>query len=248
MFEIIEKINQKQFIPIPNPPVKYFNGMDTEELFIENLKTQPEDWYYRHNTVTYTHNKHGYRAPEFEDIKWEESVVVFGCSNVYGTGLDDKDTLTSQLSQIINKPVINMGVGGASTVLCLHNAIILRNFCPKPLGVVNVWTEPSRTTLYNEKSFFNCGLWNVNEVNYAQEYIRDEANTSMYFLMNCLASRALWDDVKYYETTFFKQAALLANCRHEKMTKDRGKARDLRHPGKNLCREVAEDIATNLKL
>ena len=36
-----------------------FSGTDSEELFNENLVTQPDDWFYRNNSIEYKLNRHG---------------------------------------------------------------------------------------------------------------------------------------------------------------------------------------------
>ena len=99
-------------------------GTDSNELYQTNLKAKSKDWEYRHKSVKYTLNKHSYRTEQFADIDWANSVVIFGCSAVFGVGVDDADTISSQLSTLMNCPVINMGVGGSSITYALHNSII----------------------------------------------------------------------------------------------------------------------------
>lgn len=61
------------------------------------------------NHCHYTVNSQGYRCPEFDAIDWENSIIFFGCSHVFGIGLLDHETVANQLSLILNCPVINLG-------------------------------------------------------------------------------------------------------------------------------------------
>ena len=117
-----------------------FSGTDTKELFEENLKTQPDDWYYRTHEVKYTLNSFGYRTKEFDDIDWKESIVIFGCSNIFGIGVADEHTIPYFLEQLSGRPVINMGMGGSSIQTALHNSIILNDSeYPTPKVIIYAW-------------------------------------------------------------------------------------------------------------
>jgi len=91
MTVLIEKIRKGQFLTVDTSSInKNFAVSDTEELFNHNLKIMPQDWFYRTNPVNYTVNSQGYRTEEFEKIDWAQSVVIFGCSTVFGTGVSDE--------------------------------------------------------------------------------------------------------------------------------------------------------------
>ena len=62
-------------------------------------------------------NPQGWRSPhDFNTLDWNNSVLVFGCSQVWGQGLGYSETLTSQLELRLNQPVINLGIMGAGRV------------------------------------------------------------------------------------------------------------------------------------
>jgi hypothetical protein len=109
-------------------------GSDTEERFQENLKSQPEDWPWRNQQITYKLNSQNYRAPEWDSIDWENSVVMFGCSQVFGVGVDEDQTLGYYLSELLNKPVINLGIPGGSSMALWINTEKLLNYGINPVG------------------------------------------------------------------------------------------------------------------
>lgn len=222
-----------------------FSGTDSEDLFEKNLKSQPDDWYYRHNPVRYTVNSLKYRAPEFKDIDWKNSVVVFGCSFVFGVGLDDKDTMPYQLSQILGMPVINMGMGGSSMTFSLHNSIMLKDGYPTPKAVVQMWTGYDRTTYYRKRTVESCGSWTLDTYDYTRAWISDTHHSLTHAIIASKTSRLLWKDTKYFEGSYFKTTAKLLGC-YQVEYEDY--ARDLSHTGKKTQHSVALKIAKELNL
>jgi len=234
-----------------NSPIKSkFWGIDTEEKFVKNLETLPEDWPYRTKAIEYTLNSHGYRAPEFDQIDWENSVVMFGCSATFGEGVDDSDTIPTQLSNIIGRPVINMGSGGTSQMWSLHNSVILKEYYPPPLAVVHFWTSLYRTTTYTEYSVENQGQWNNNSVyeNWIQE---GNAETHGYFVR--LLGKNLWDNTIYYDFAWDTQMSNISGC--DKLPIEgwaiggnyKNLARDICHQGPDALRYTAQFIAKKLR-
>jgi hypothetical protein len=171
---IINSIKNNDFIPFPNtfvhnygePEVNIresvvgewdFYGIDTYEFYKKNLERQPKDWYYRNNKIKYTLNSYGYRTKEFDQIDWKNSIVMFGCSHIFGTGNDDKHTIPYFLEQMIGIPVINLGVGAASIQFCLHNSLMLYKKYGVPKAVIYGWTGITRHLLYQK----DCVLMNT---------------------------------------------------------------------------------------
>jgi hypothetical protein len=138
-------------------------GTDTEELFHQNLKSQPEDWQWRSQQITYKLNSQNYRAPEWSDVDWSNSIVMFGCSQVFGVGVDEDQTLSYYLSQLLNKPVINLGIpGGSSMALWINTEKLLKHGI-NPLAVIYNWPSANRTAeLIDNKKNLNSGPWILN--------------------------------------------------------------------------------------
>ena len=80
-----------------------FCGTDDHATFERNLQLQPPDWQWRTKKIKYSVNSTGYRCPEWDQIDWSESILIFGCSQVFGIGVDDADTISDNLSRILSK-------------------------------------------------------------------------------------------------------------------------------------------------
>ena len=61
-----DRIRKGYFLPVGPKLNGLFSGTDSEQLFKENLLTQPDDWYYRTHSIEYNLNKYGYRTVEFD--------------------------------------------------------------------------------------------------------------------------------------------------------------------------------------
>lgn len=171
-------------------------------------------------------NSMGYRAPEFNTINWKESIVIFGCSHVFGKGVVDEDTISYKLEKLINRPVINMGVPASSTAFALLNQLKMHEQKIKPYAVINLWTCFRRLTYFHDKNILHLGpwsdrnnesdlghiflqkmfgLWNYNDYN-AKEY------TSIFYKL----SNIIWEDTIKLDYSFFKDTANLLNIKHIK--------------------------------
>jgi len=244
MTVLIEKIRKGQFLTVDTSSInKNFAVSDTEELFNHNLKIMPQDWFYRTNPVNYTVNSQGYRTEEFEKIDWAQSVVIFGCSTVFGTGVSDDHTIDYFLSKILGIPVINLGVASTSIAYSLHNSLILSEYYPTPKAVVNLWTEYSRTAYYLDNRVDNKGVWT--EDHFTQEWLHYDSNSATHAIFAQMTSHLLWKNKSaYYEASFFPGTAILFHCDHLPVF---DQARDLIHYGRKTNKMIAEKIAYNLK-
>lgn len=247
--DLEHQVGKQRFIPMKTFS-KQWAGTDSKECYNENLKIQPEDWYYRNHEVRYALNSDGYRTQEFKDIDWKESVVIFGCSMVFGIGVDEEDTISANLSKIINRPVINMGVGGSSVHLALHNSLILNEFYPDPMAIIHLWTDYDRCTYYKPEKAIHYGSWNAEENNFMDNWNLHESNARMQALFTNMAARQIWQDrVPFYQATFFKRPAKLFKVPHFKGHLSRKDyARDLMHPGRLATKRAAERLAEMMNL
>jgi hypothetical protein len=231
-----------------------WNGMDEQTRFTANLKKKDSNWKYRTAPVQYTLNSQGYRTDEFEDINWQESVVIFGCSMAFGIGVTDCETVSSILSKIIDRPVINMAISASSIDYNLHNAIVLRSGYPKPKAVVDVWTGYDRTIMYKETQLMYLGPWSTQDfhdktgpyvgIDYMQEWMQDTTHAQAQSLFNTKLSRQLWKNTTHIEGSYFTHTSNLLGC--FKIT-FYDQARDLYHPGLETNQALAEYLAEELK-
>lgn len=246
IFDTIQNRTKKnQFLLTNSFDSEYFSGTDTKELYERSLLEQPNNWFYRNNPVRYTLNSWGYRTKEFKHIDWANSVVLFGDSYVFGIGVDDKETISYQLEQIIGLPVINMGVGGTSMCYSLNNSSILRDGYPTPKAIVHLWTNYDRTTFYHKRTLVTCGAWNVGDFAFTREFTSDVHHGMTNALFIAKISRWLWKDTKYFEASYFEETSKLLKCHYLKTV---DKARDLIHAGKDSHLRTAKKIAKELNL
>jgi hypothetical protein len=110
-------------------------------------------------SVNYKLNQDGYRCPNWSDIIWSKSHVLFGCSVVQGIGLEDSETLDYQLSNLLNEPVINLGVSGGSLPFLLANTYKMIDAGVRPKSVILVYPEPSRIALFLKEKVHHVGTW-----------------------------------------------------------------------------------------
>lgn len=241
-------VQKNKFLPANSPlELPHWSGTDTEELFKKHLKTQPADWYYRTHTVRYQTNSSGFRCPEWKDIDWSESVVMFGCSNTYGVGLDDRDTIGTRLSEIINRPVVNMGAGGASMTFCLHNSVILNDGYPAPKAIIYIWPDHRRYVEYHRHTVENFGAWNIEKNNIMDTWTRDPNNARVNAVLIQKTVRAIWKDrVPILEGTICGTGSdKILHC-HKFKSIDL--SRDLMHSGIETAKSIAKTISENLKI
>lgn len=252
LYSVETLIKKKQFIPMKNFSSDW-QGTDSKEVYQTNLQKQPLDWYYRNNRVKYTLNSKGYRTEEFKKIDWAESVVMFGCSMVYGTGVTDEDTISHNLSKIIDRPVINMGVGGSSISFALHNSLILNSFYPTPKAVIYLWTDYDRCSYYKPDKVIHYGSWNAEQGNFMDNWNLQESNAKVQAIFANMAAKQIWKDkTELVEASYFKRSCSLFNCYHLKhhpsLWEQDGYGRDLIHPGKEAIKRAAVELSRMLKL
>ena len=193
------------------------------------------------HSIYYDFNKFGFRCPEFDTVNWEESVVVLGCSCTAGVGLAKENTVTSLLSNEIGRPVINLGVAASGIDLACYNSIILHDHFPKPLAVVQLWSDTARYVDMDRERYLHPHLYFPKRHNYDAKYNWDLRS---YFYRK--TDKSLWaGKTKYYEATFFFETSKLFNC---DFVHREDQAIDGLHPGIVTTRKMAHLIAINLKL
>ena len=250
-----------KFLPMPDRGdlnlytnnVHTFIDNDSKDRYIKNLKSQPKDWKYRNKVVTYKLNSEFYRTLEFEKIRWEESIVIFGCSNVFGLGAALDETLPAQLSKLTGIPTINMGAPGTSAHHALYNSAILKSNYPKPRAIVFGWTSPNRCTLFRyprhtNKEFYveNCGAWTKDSSDLGKAWFKFDSNIHVHIQLTRIVAQQLWSDTKYADfTSFLSNMRFIPDCKYFRII-DHG--RDCSHPGEKTNLKIAKYIASELNL
>jgi hypothetical protein len=195
-------------------------------------------------------NSLDYRTKEFDSVEWQDSVVIFGCSNVFGTGLSDTETISHQLEKIIQRPVINMGVPSSSISYSLFNQVILAEQCSKPYAVINIWSSINRLPYFFDRTPYHVGPWTerLNNTSVTRRSLRTlfqswnvhNRNPEINSMFLQRIADLLWRDTKHIQGTFFHKAGELFNV---KLYDYLDYASDNQHPGPLSAKAVAEDLS-----
>lgn len=227
---------------------KNFVGLDSKENYTKNLHSADKDWYYRDNPIEYNVNSHNYRCAEFDDIDWDNSVLILGCSHAFGTGLHTEDTIAKQLEKLLPYQVVNLGVPASSMYFSFLNQVILKKNNINPKGVVNIWTSIERYSLFKENNTdpFPIGPWvfhpqvkqNIDNsiIDFYLQWTKEQGNMERYGKMLSDIANIFWNDIPHIECTFFSNTAESLGI---ELIEQVDYARDLHHPGKNTIKNLA---------
>jgi len=240
--------------------IYHFLDGDTEEFFKKNLITQPYDWYYRTKEITYTINSHGYRTKEFNEIDWKESIVIFGCSHVFGIGLDDDDTLSSNISKITGRYVVNLGFPGGSNYISYYNSIMMQKKYGNPYAVIFMWSDSNRYTYFSKEKIEHLGTWSYNIFMDLKNKKYSDFDKQLSIFYNTLVDDPSHNKISHYfllesvrnfwkDKTIFKDYSYYPHIpdfpiKIENFSSYYGHdfARDLGHPGRNTNKIISKII------
>lgn len=200
-------------------------------------------------------NSKGYRAPEFNTVDWENSVVIFGCSFVYGTAIGYEETISSHLEEILGRPVINMGVPASSIAYAFANQLNMFEQGIQPYAVVNFWTSLKRMSYFiDTNATAHIGPWieekNKQSLNHRlykkmfELWNFEDANPDVYSSIFQRTAKILWKGTRHLEYSFF---APTAECLNVKLIKQIDFGSDNSHPGVRTTFETAKIIAEDLE-
>jgi hypothetical protein len=182
-----------------------FYGCDTRAQYLENLVRQPPDWPWRSKPVHYTINSQGYRAGEFDDLAWSDSIVFFGCSYVFAPGVDDSETMPSVLGQRTGINVINLGQGATDQLFQWINSVRLAAAGVRPRAVIYLWPGTQRISeLITRESVANWGSWNASSDVWAGSQITREPHITNLLEYYSQSVRLIWSCpvLEYYPYLF----------------------------------------------
>jgi len=223
-----------------------FHGSDSKELYEQNLRKQPSDWYYRTHTITYNYNKQGHRCKELRDVDLNNYILFAGDSNTEGMGLELETTHPYITAKKLNISYYNLALGGTGMDAVFYNLQTWLCKFPKPKYVVICLSEPvrflakvkSNTTVFrgygphvdqtNVKQFLSTG----DEVGYFDARMMMYANMLSNLLQNIphnFISVIDWQ-VPYIDHKIFNYYG----------NKDSDTVRDLMHPGINVNSVISD--------
>lgn len=100
--------------------------------------------------ITYNLNSQGYRCKEWDQYEWNDSILVFGASNIFGVGVCENQTMSSYIQQHTDISTINLGqIGSGCSAQWINSLRILENNIT-PRGVVYVWPDENRETEFKD--------------------------------------------------------------------------------------------------
>ena len=222
-------------VPYNTPGTLKFIADDSEELYKSNLQIQNSDWHYRTKKVEYKLNSAGFRCTEFDTIDWQNAIVIHGCSQVFGVGIAEDETVTAQLRQLTDRPVINLGKVGASVTYTLANNMLLENNFPKPFAVINHWPSIWRDTIFTSDRNKYVDGGKLMQQKYAQLRLYKKIDISFSDVLEDVTAKAqmmnhlcktLWRGTNYIETTWVDHTAEELGCYLQECLDF---ARDVRH-------------------
>jgi len=214
-------------------------GSDTEELYLHNLKSQPLDWQWRDQKVEYTLNSQNYRTPEWDTIDWSNSIVIFGCSQIFGVGVSDNQTVGYYLSKLLNKPVINLGMPGGSVMALWVNTEKLLDHKVNPLAVIYNWPSANRTVeLIDDQYNSPAGSWMLNrkDAKYGKEWALHPTHGFEYAKYAVMSVRRSWSCPQLHYCWDLDTAKFLGLPR---MATKLDQARDCLHDGPDTLKIYA---------
>ena len=231
-----------------------FLSTEEKEEYEKNKNNLGNKWHYFDKEVLYNLNSDFYRAPEWNTVDWKESVVVFGCSHVFGEGLAEDETICHQLQNLLNRPVINLGQSGTSTMFSWHNSIKFFETFGIPYAVIQLWTDYGRMLYYTESEIKRVGFWSGGRWdNYDKDmknlyylWNKNTIHSQTFFEFEVKACKEFWHNkTNYYHASYFKETADLINC---DFFPKLDSARDFIHSGFSTHKNAAETIYENFSI
>lgn len=138
----------------PDTGTLEFAGGETPENFKQKIDSQPDDWYYRFNKVTYSYNKLGHRCKNPEEIDLDNYILFAGCSHTEGAGLEVEKSYSYRVAEIMGCDYYNLALSGTGIDLLAHNLIRWAHYTDKmPKAVVIQWPDYLRFMAMNEHEF-----------------------------------------------------------------------------------------------
>lgn len=128
----------------------------------------------------------------------DNTVWCLGCSHVYGVGVDESVSICSILAKLINAPVDNLGIPGASTemVIAIYLYLIARH---RPRGVVILWPHWPRKMVVLPERILRLGMWTFENPNYACDEYADILAGFKQELVNGQLQKATWNTIRGFE-------------------------------------------------
>lgn len=101
--------------------------------------------YWNAKNIRYDLNKHLFRTKyDFDDMKDNEFHIAIGCSNTFGSGLDEASMWVTQLEEKIKEPIVNLSVTGSDIDILIRNLAKWMTSYSRPKSIIIQIPEPAR--------------------------------------------------------------------------------------------------------
>lgn len=227
-----------KFIAGPRQGEYNYLYSDSERLYKHNLKTLPNDWYWREHghRVIYKINKQGFRMEKnFEDIDLENYSISLGCSYALGQGMPFDETYSFKITQQQNVDLVLLANAGHGFDTFFHNFFLfIETYKKLPKFVLIGHTTPERKTYWVKNSFFEYtpeSIHKIREKTY-REFLTFEANFFHDFQIKRLSmiNFLKTNNIPYLEFTGMPDVVLYEHlnipCRNDLKTHHKPLARD----------------------
>jgi hypothetical protein len=229
----------------PNREIEFVGG-DEEDTFLINLKSQPTDWYYRTNPITYKFNSFGHRCNDIQDIDLDNYILFAGCSHVEGIGLELEKTYPYLVAKQLGCDYYNLSSAGTGIDVMTHNLALWRakvkqdpKFLiihqPEITRFITLENSESvivRNTVWNSESKVLKFIDQGNKINFFSSRFNINAALIENLYSNSKIIRVDWAEPRHPESIQFSQF---------------DKARDLSHAGIESNKKLADDIVAHIR-
>jgi hypothetical protein len=220
-------------------------GGDTKDNFLKNLKSQPQDWYYRTAKISYIRNSLGHRSSEISDIDLDNYILTTGCSLTEGIGLELDRCYPAHLSKLMNCDYYNLAISGSGLDILNYNLLTWFFTVPKrPKLIVVQVPEITRFLTVNADEIVTHVPMGVGE--YQHHKFMAIGDEIQYWQSRYQVYKNLWQSA-------FNTPIVEINANYDTLMPNQfffdptDRARDLAHFGIQTHSDIAHKIFEHIK-
>jgi hypothetical protein len=234
-----------------NINVNFLHGNgDSEENYLANLKTQPDDWYYRENKVEYSFNSYGHRSKEIKELDFDNYLLFIGCSHTQGVGVKLENTYPHIISKNFKCDYYNLGMSATGIDVLEYNLLTwFFKFNKRPKAVIAQLPDHSR--------FLSCypgydnlipnGSWNIGSDKNVEKLLVNGEDTGFFHARKNISYRLINTVVQVPTIRLNYGSQVMYDSVDEVRFRRLDLARDLSHPGIESHKAVADTVSMILK-
>lgn len=235
-----------------NHPKEGQQWCDNERLLFSKAKELPNfpkiylD--YKNNPIIYSYNKAGYRSNHYSIPNNEDYLMVFGCSQSWGSSLHQEHRYSDILEKTLNLNVINVAIPGGSANFILEHVINLTLSGYKfPKYAVLQWPHFNRYIFLGERGEYIANSHTSGDFfKVYKTLITKDENIFLYkYIQSYLFVNKILNDNKTtcFNFSFDINESKMLNCNFIPIIDI---ARDGQHAGINTHKTVAEHVLKNI--